>query len=230
MTSVLPRGTKSPDSLATKLNKLRAGVLGANDGIVSVAATVIGVAAATENAMVIATAGVASLIAGAFSMATGEYISVSTQRDTEAALVDRVEQMEHDEMLEKISANLVAAGVSHDVALAAAGQMAEHDAVEAMSRTEGIDPDDLVNPWHAAWASFFSFITGATLPLLTILLIPAAARIPATFAAVLVALALTGYVSARLGDAQPRRAVLRTMFGGALAMAATYGIGNLFDV
>jgi len=230
MTSVLPRGTKSPDSLAAKLNKLRAGVLGANDGIVSVAATVIGVAAATENAMVIATAGVASLIAGAFSMATGEYISVSTQRDTEAALVDRVEQMEHDEMLEKISANLVAAGVSHDVALAAAGQMAEHDAVEAMSRTEGIDPDDLVNPWHAAWASFFSFITGATLPLLTILLIPAAARIPATFAAVLVALALTGYVSARLGDAQPRRAVLRTMFGGALAMAATYGIGNLFDV
>lgn len=230
MASVLPRGTKSPDSLATKLNKLRAGVLGANDGIVSVAATVIGVAAATENAMVIATAGVASLIAGAFSMATGEYISVSTQRDTEAALVDRVEQMEHDEMLEKISANLVAAGVSHDVALAAAGQMAEHDAVEAMSRTEGIDPDDLVNPWHAAWASFFSFITGATLPLLTILLIPAAARIPATFAAVLVALALTGYVSARLGDAQPRRAVLRTMFGGALAMAATYGIGNLFDV
>lgn len=230
MASVLPRGTRSPDSLAAKLNKLRAGVLGANDGIVSVAATVIGVAAATQNTMVIATAGVASVTAGAFSMATGEYISVSTQRDTEAALVDRVEQMKHSEMLEAISADLVKAGVSRDVALTAASQMAQRDAVEAMSRTEGIDPDDLVNPWHAAWASFFSFISGAALPLLTILLLPAAARIGATFVAVLVALALTGYVSARLGDADPKRAVLRTMFGGALAMAATYGIGNLFNV
>lgn len=221
------------DSTAARLNKLRAGVLGANDGIVSVAATVVGVAAATESIPIIATAGFAALSAGAFSMATGEYISVSTQRDTESAIVKRVSAASRghlDGILGTIGADLERRGVQPDVAREAAIQMAEHDAVEALSCIERIDPDDLVNPWHAAWASFFSFILGAALPVASILLFPPGIRIIATFAAVLLALALTGFVSAHLGQAHPGRAVVRTMLGGALGMIVTYGVGTLFNV
>lgn len=224
---------KRPDSTSARLNKLRAGVLGANDGIVSVAATVIGVAAATNSIPVIATAGFAALSAGAFSMATGEYISVSTQRDTEAAIVQRVEAASrdnHGELVDTLAADLEDRGVSAEVARTAAAEMAGHNAVDALSALEGIDPDDLVNPWHAAWASFFSFILGAALPVATILLFPPEVRIPATFLMVLVALALTGFVSARMGDAHAGRAVVRTMLGGALGMVVTYGVGTLFNV
>lgn len=221
------------DSTAARLNKLRAGVLGANDGIVSVAATVIGVAAATENIAVIATAGVAAVSAGAFSMATGEFISVSTQRDTEEAIVERVESAatsNRAEMVDTLTDDLVTKGVSGELARLAAAEMAANNPVEAMSSLEGIDPEDLINPWHAAWASFFSFILGAAIPVAAILLFPPAIRIPATFGSVLLALALTGLVSSRLGEADAKRAVIRTMVGGALGMAATYGVGSLFDV
>lgn len=221
------------DSTSAKLNKLRAGVLGANDGIVSVAATVIGVAAATPNLAVIATAGAAALSAGAFSMATGEYISVSTQRDTEEAIVERVEgETAHspDGVIAVLEEDLRAKGASPEVARQAAAEMAANNPVLAVSALEGIDPHDLINPWHAAWASFFSFIVGAAIPVAAILLFPAGVRIPATFGSVLLALALTGFVSSRLGDADARRAVIRTMIGGALGMLATYGIGSLFDV
>ncbi|NLI17662.1 MAG: VIT family protein [Actinomycetales bacterium] len=224
---------KQPDSVSARLNKLRAGVLGANDGIVSVAATVIGVAAATDSVPIIAAAGVAALSAGAFSMATGEYISVSTQRDTEEAIVERVSRSSNgdpDGILDTLSTDLERRGVAPETARLAATDMIRHDAVGALSCIEGIDPDDLVNPWHAAWASFFSFIAGAALPVAAILLFPAAVRIPATFAMVLVALALTGFVSASLGEAQRSRAVVRTIVGGALAMAVTWGIGTLFDI
>lgn len=226
--AIFERTERAPDTTGERLNKLRAGVLGANDGIVSVAATVIGVAAATQSVAVIATAGVAALAAGAFSMSAGEYISVSTQRDTEEALLASTES--EGILSARLADDLVERGVTREIAQTAAGEMVAHDPERALASIEGIDPDDLVNPWHAAWASFFSFIAGAALPLLTILALPTSSRIPATFAAVLVALALTGYVSARLGGADRRRAVLRTMFGGALAMAATYGIGSLFDI
>lgn len=221
------------DSTSARLNKLRAGVLGANDGIVSVAATVIGVAAATESVPIIATAGFAALSAGAFSMATGEYISVSTQRDTESAIVERVSAASRghvDGILDALGADLARRGVAPELARQVATQMADHDAVGALSSVEGIDPDDLVNPWHAAWASFFSFILGASLPVASILLVGPGLRIPATFLAVLVALALTGFVSARLGEAHAGRAVIRTMLGGALGMVVTYGVGTLFNV
>ncbi len=224
---------KKKDSTSARLNKLRAGVLGANDGIVSVAATVIGVAAATDSVPIIATAGFAALSAGAFSMATGEYISVSTQRDTESAIVERVSAASRghqDGIVETLGKDLEDRGVSADVARLAATQMATHDAVGALSCVEGIDPDDLVNPWHAAWASFFSFVLGAALPVASILLFPPGVRIVATFAAVLLALALTGFVSARLGEAHAGRAVIRTMLGGALGMIVTYGVGTLFNV
>lgn len=226
--TILDRTERASGSTGERLNKLRAGVMGANDGIVSVAATVIGVAAATDSMPVIATAGLAALSAGAFSMAAGEYISVSTQRDTEKAILSSDEQTA---MLQtRLAEDLAERGVSADLAETAAQEMVDHDPATALAALASIDPDDLVNPWHAAWTSFFTFIAGAALPLLTILLFSQGSRIPATFVAVLVALALTGYVSARLGDADRRRAVLRTMAGGALAMAATYGIGSLFDV
>lgn len=216
---------------AARLNWLRAGVLGANDGIVSTAGLVIGVAAATTNRTAILTAGLAGLAAGAMSMAAGEYVSVSTQRDTEQALLAK-ERRELEETPEQELAELAALyeqrGLSTALAQQVAVELTEHDALAAHAEVElGIDPDALTNPWHAAWASMLAFTVGALLPLLAILLPPAAGRIPLTAAAVVVSLVITGWVSARLGGAPLRPAILRNVGGGVLAMVVTYGIGSL---
>ncbi|NKS51435.1 VIT family protein [Prescottella equi] len=221
-------------SLSSRLNWLRAGVLGANDGIVSVAGLVVGVAAATTDRGPILTAGLAGLAAGAVSMALGEYVSVSTQRDTEQALLAK-EKHELSTIpeaeLEELASLYEAKGLSSETARKVAEELTEHDAFAAHAEAElGIDPDELTNPWQAAGASAISFTVGAILPMLAILLPPATARIPVTFAAVLVALAITGSLSARLGGARRSRAVLRVVTGGALAMAVTYGIGQLLGV
>lgn len=218
-------------SLNNKLNWLRAGVLGANDGIVSVAGIVIGVAAATVDRSHILTAGIAGLSAGALSMALGEYVSVSTQRDTERALLAK-ERRELAEEPEAEFAELVglyqAKGLSPETATTVARELTERDAFAAHIDIElGIDPDELTNPWHAAISSAISFTVGALLPLLAILLPPPPARIPITFVAVLLALGITGWISARLGGADPVRATTRVVIGGALAMAITYAIGRL---
>jgi VIT1/CCC1 family predicted Fe2+/Mn2+ transporter len=218
-------------AINTKLNWLRAGVLGANDGIVSVAGIVIGVAAATTDRGPILTAGIAGLAAGALSMALGEYVSVSTQRDTEQALLAK----ERRELLEEPVAELEelvglyeAKGLSPATARTVAEELTAHDAFAAHIDIElGIDPDELTNPWHAAISSAIAFTVGALLPMLAILLPPPHARIPITFVGVLLALALTGWMSARLGGADPGRATKRVLIGGALAMAITYGIGRL---
>lgn len=218
-------------AINTKLNWLRAGVLGANDGIVSVAGIVIGVAAATVERAPIVTAGVAGLAAGALSMALGEYVSVSTQRDTEQALLakERRELLEEPEAeLEELVGIYQKKGLSPQTARTVAEELTAHDAFAAHIDVElGIDPDELTNPWHAAISSAISFTVGAVLPMLAILLPPPAARIPVTFVAVLLALAITGWVSARLGGADPVRATQRVVIGGALAMAVTYAIGRL---
>ena len=218
-------------AINTKLNWLRAGVLGANDGIVSVAGIVIGVAAATVERAPIVTAGVAGLAAGALSMALGEYVSVSTQRDTEQALLakERRELLEEPEAeLEELVGIYQKKGLSAQTARTVAEELTAHDAFAAHIDIElGIDPDELTNPWHAAISSAISFTVGALLPMLAILLPPPAARIPVTFVAVLLALAITGWVSARLGGADPVRATQRVVIGGALAMAITYAIGRL---
>ncbi|HEX8498489.1 MAG TPA: VIT family protein [Actinomycetales bacterium] len=219
------------ESLGSRLNWLRAGVLGANDGIVSTAGLVVGVAGATDDRGVILTAGVAGLVAGALSMATGEYVSVSTQRDTERALLEK-ERRELEEMPEEELAELVAIyeskGLSPELAQQVAEQLTEHDAFGAHVEAElGIDPDELVNPWHAAFASAVAFTAGALLPLLAIELPPPSARVPVTFVAVLLALLLTGWLSARLGQSDMARALRRNVFGGAIAMGVTYGIGML---
>ena len=218
-------------AINTKLNWLRAGVLGANDGIVSVAGIVIGVAAATVERAPIVTAGVAGLAAGALSMALGEYVSVSTQRDTEQALLakERRELLEEPEAeLEELVGLYEKKGLSPQTARTVAEELTAHDAFAAHIDIElGIDPNELTNPWHAAISSAISFTVGAILPMLAILLPPPAARIPVTFVAVLLALAITGWVSARLGGADPVRATQRVVIGGALAMAVTYAIGRL---
>lgn len=220
-------------STAARLNWLRAGVLGANDGIVSTAALVVGVAAATTDAGAIATAGIAGLLAGAVSMALGEYVSVSTQRDTERSLIaketDELRRMP-DEELAELAHLLQAKGLSPELSEAAAVELTAHDALAAHLDIElGIDRDDIANPWAAALASAVAFTAGAILPLLAILLPPATARVAVTFASVVLALTATGALSARLGGSPLRPAIIRLVTGGALAMGVTFGIGALFN-
>ena len=217
---------------AGRLNWLRAGVLGANDGIVSVAGIVIGVAGATSARGPIFTAGLAGLVAGAVSMALGEYVSVSSQRDSELAELGQEKRELADTPeteLAELTALYEAKGLSAATARTVAAELSAHDALAAHLDAElHIDPDDLVSPVQAAAASALSFTAGALLPLVAILLPPAALRVPITFVAVLIALGLAGALSARIGGSNVRRAVLRVVIGGALGLAFTYGVGHLF--
>ena len=216
---------------AARLNWLRAGVLGANDGIVSTAGIVIGVAGATSQTAPIVTAGVAGLAAGAMSMAVGEYVSVSSQRDSERALLskERRELRETPEQeLAELAGLYAAKGLTREVAQSVAEQLTAVDALAAHAEVElGINPDELAHPGHAAWASFLSFVVGALLPLLAISLLPVSVRVALTVFSVALALMLTGLLSARLGQSPWRRPVLRNVLGGALAMAVTYAIGTV---
>lgn len=226
-------GQDEPDghNISGRLNWLRAGVLGANDGVVSTASLVLGVAAATTSTTAIVTAGLAGMFAGALSMASGEYVSVSSQRDAEEAMLERERQElteTADAELDELAGIYQAKGLSPGLARQVAEQLTAHDALAAHAEAElGIDPEELANPWHAALASFVSFTVGALLPVLAIGLVPAAARIGVTVVAVLLALVVTGTASAALGKAPPGRAVLRNVVGGAVAMGVTYGIGAL---
>ncbi|MBL0887151.1 VIT1/CCC1 transporter family protein [Myceligenerans indicum] len=217
--------------IAQRLNWLRAGVLGANDGIVSVAAIVVGVAGATSVIPPILTAGLAGLIGGAISMALGEYVSVSSQSDSERALIAKERQELADmpeEELEELAGLYRARGLSEDTARQVAIELTAHDALGAHLAAElNIDEHDVVSPWHAAFASAVAFTIGAILPMLAILLPPPALRVPVTFAAVLIALAVTGAISAHIGGSSKTRAIIRVVTGGALALAATYTAGAL---
>lgn len=218
-------------NIASRLNWLRAGVLGGNDGIVSTAGIVLGVAGATATRSTILTAGVAGLAAGAMSMAVGEYVSVSSQRDTEKALLDKERDELRDtpdEELEELTEMYAAKGLSHDVAAQVAIQLTAHDALAAHAEVElGIDPTNLTSPWHAAFASMVAFTLGALLPLVAITVPPPALRLPITVSAVLVALGVTGVMSGWLGKSPLARPFWRNVIGGSIAMAVTYGIGSL---
>jgi VIT1/CCC1 family predicted Fe2+/Mn2+ transporter len=234
------RGTDVPDGvhaephggeLAQRLNWLRAGVLGANDGIVSTAGLVVGVAGATVERAPIAVAGVAGLVAGAVSMALGEYVSVSSQRDSEKAqLAKETRELREtpEQELEELTELYEAKGLSPATARQVAVELSEHDALAAHLEVElHLDPDELTSPWRAAAASAVSFVLGAMLPLVAVLATPPTWRVPITVAVVLLALGLAGGIGARLGGAPPRRAVLRVVLGGAVGLAVTYGIGYL---
>lgn len=211
---------------------LRAAVLGANDGVVSIASLVIGVAAADSSAGAIFTAGLAGLVGGALSMAVGEYVSVSSQRDVEEADLELERRELRDDPkneLSELTALLAAKGLSPETARAAARELTDHDALAAHAAEElGLYLDDLARPLQAALVSALAFALGAALPLLAIAISPAPVRIWITGAATLMALAGLGVWSARLGGAPIARAVSRVLLGGALAMALTAGIGYLF--
>lgn len=217
----------------SKLNWLRAAVLGANDGIVSIAGLVIGVAGASASSSAIATAGLAGIAAGALSMAVGEYVSVSSSRDTELSLLakERTELRDSPEAeLLELAGIYEKKGLSKETATTVAKELTEHDPFAAHVEAElGIDPANLADPWHAGLASAASFLAGAIIPLIAILLPPDSVRIPVAFVAVLIALGITGVLSARAGDAPVVRATMRVVLGGALAMAITYAVGALFD-
>lgn len=218
-------------SVGGRLNWLRAGVLGANDGIVSTASLVVGVAGATSDRGALVTAGIAGLFAGALSMAVGEYVSVCTQRDGERALLakERRELAEDPEgELRELAELYEHKGLTPGVAGQVARELTDRDALAAHAEVElHLDPDALTSPLQASAASFVAFTVGALLPLLAIALPPAGIRVGVTFVTVLLGLALTGSLSAKLGGAPRRPAVVRVMVGGALAMAITYGIGAI---
>ena len=219
---------------SARLNQLRAGVLGANDGIVSVAGMVVGVAAATPTFAALAIAGAAALSAGALSMAMGEYVSVSTQRDTERSILARERERLADDPereLAALTASLEETGIPGDLARQAAERMSEHDALDAHARVRyGIEEEAIASPLGAAFASLIAFTLGGLLPVIAVLATPVALKVPAVVLAVVVALALTGYISARLGQAKAGRATIRTILGGTAAMAVSYGIGTLLGV
>ena len=219
-------------SLSQRLNALRAAVLGANDGIASTAGVVLGVAGATTDHQAIMVAGVAALVAGAVSMALGEYVSVSSQRDSERALVEK-ERRELADMPDEEFAELVALyvsrGLTQSTATVVARELTDKDALRAHLDIElGIDPDEFVSPTVAAASSAVSFVVGGLLPVAAILLAPAASRVLITYLGVLVALGITGALGARMGGAPAGRAALRVMIGGAIGLLLTYGIGMLF--
>lgn len=227
-------GEQHSPKLASRLNQLRAAVLGANDGIVSEAGLVIGVAGATTDRSVLITAGVAGLAAGAVSMSLGEYVSVSSQRDAEKAQL----ALERRELAEDPKGELAELtmlyrdkGLSADTARRVAEELTAHDALAAHAETElHIDPTDLVNPLGAAIASAIAFVLGALIPLFAIVLPSASWRVPIAVAVVLAALAVTGAWSAHAGGSDPRRAVLRVLIGGSIGLAVTWSVGLLAGV
>jgi len=223
-------GETSTGSVVSRLSWLRAGVLGANDGIISTAGLVVGVAGATAAHAPVVVAGVAGLVAGALSMGGGEYVSVSTQRDTERELLARERwELEHlpEEELAELAALYAARGLSPQLARRVAVELTAHDALAAHAEVElGLDPYERSDPWRAAWASMAAFTLGALLPLLAVALPPLAWRVPVTVAAVVVALAVTGVASARLGPAPVRPALVRNVGVGLLVMAVTFAVGS----
>lgn len=216
---------------ADRVGWLRAAVLGANDGIVSVAGLVVGVAASGASASTILATGVAGTVAGAMSMAAGEYVSVQTQADTENADLAMEKRELHEDPhseLDELTAIYRHRGLEPALARQVAEQLTAHDALGAHARDElGITEELRARPLQAALASAGAFTCGAALPVLTALLAPVQNVATATTVSTLAGLCLTGAMAARAGGASPTRGALRVMFWGALAMAAAAAVGRL---
>lgn len=221
--------------LTARLNWLRAAVLGANDGAVSGSGLMIGVAAADPtNLTVIMIAGIAGLVAGALSMAMGEYVSVSSQRDTEDSLIVQERELlrkDPEGQFQALVDIYVGQGLSAETARTVATELTDHDALAAHLRSKhGVHEEELTTPWHAAVASGASFTSGFMLPIIAMLVSPAELRIPVALVAAVIALAVTGYLSATFSESPKTRPVLRNMIGGTAALIATWVIGHLFGV
>jgi VIT1/CCC1 family predicted Fe2+/Mn2+ transporter len=217
--------------LSRRSGWLRAAVLGANDGIVSTASLVLGVAASGASGAAIVTAGIAGLVAGALSMAAGEYVSVGSQRDAEQAdlrLEERELRADPENELRELAGIYERRGLPPGLAGEVAVALSRRGALEAHARDElGLDEDRLARPFQAAWASALSFSAGAALPLLSVAVAPASARVAVAVVVTLVALGVLGDLGARLGGAPRGRATVRVVAWGAVAMAITAGIGAL---
>lgn len=227
----LPR-THSEKHRTERIGWLRAAVLGANDGIVSTASLVVGVAAADAGRTGVLIAGVAGLVAGAMSMAAGEYVSVSSQADTEQADLDRERKELRDDPefeLQELAAIYEGRGLDPDLADEVAAQLMKHDALGAHARDElGLSDVTSARPVQAALASAITFAIGAALPLIAVLISPEASIVWAVSLTSLVFLAGLGALSARAGGAPVLKAAARVLFWGALAMAITAAVGTLF--
>ncbi len=217
-----------------ELNKLRAAVLGANDGIVSTAGIILGVTGAAASKETVLIAGFAGLVAGALSMAAGEFVSVSSQRDSEKAfIVHNQENLKtgKSSAKEELVEVYTEKGFSKNTALQAASDLEKKDLIEKELEKElGIDPDDISSPWAAAIASASAFTVGAIIPLLAVALSPDEIRLWTTVGAVILSLVLAGTLSARAGQANKTRAALRIVVWGIGAMAITYAVGHLVGV
>jgi len=229
------RETVGFGGFGAKLNWLRAAVLGANDGVVSGSGITIGVAAADPtNLQIIMLAGVAGLLAGASAMAMGEYVSVSSQRDTEEALIakerhdlEHSPEEEYDELVDIYRGQ----GLSEATARSVVEELSAHNRLAAHLRAEfGVHQEELTTPWHAAVASAVSFTAGFLLPLASMLLFAAGLRIPVTVIVGLVGLLLTGWVSAVISGSPKTRPIVRNVIGGSLAMLLTWGVSQFFGV
>jgi VIT1/CCC1 family predicted Fe2+/Mn2+ transporter len=217
-----------------RIGWLRAAVLGANDGLVSTASLIVGVAAAAEGAGSVLVAGVAGITAGAMAMAAGEYISVSSQADAEAADLAREGrelQVNPEPELRELTLIYEKRGLTPDLAAEVARVLTEKDALAAHARDElGLTETAEARPVEAAAASAATFAVGGIVPLVPVLLAPEGAVIPAVFATTLAGLAALGFLGARAGGARPIKATLRVVLCGVLAMAATAAVGTLFGV
>jgi VIT1/CCC1 family predicted Fe2+/Mn2+ transporter len=215
----------------TRIGWIRAAILGANDGIVSTASLLIGVAASDASRDEILIAGLAGLVAGAMSMAAGEYVSVSSQRDTERSDIAKETRElagEPDAELQELTGIYRRRGLDPELARTVAMQLTAHDPLATHLRDElGITDETAARPWQAGFVSAASFTAGAVLPILAMLIAPASARIEVIAGVALVLLAVTGAVGGRLGGAPMGRAALRVLLGGGLAMALSALIGNL---
>ena len=231
---MIPHFELQGGSMEVRLNWLRAGVLGANDGIVSIAGLVLGVAGATSSSSFIITAGVAGIIAACISMAAGEYVSVSSSKDSQKALIkNEKEELRKfpKEELQELEIIYEKKGLSEKTAQSVAQELTDHDPIMAHLDAElKIDPENLMNPSHAAVASAVAFFLGGIIPLISIVISPEDLRFPITFTAVVIALAVTGSISAKIGGANVLRAVTRVVIGGMIAMIVTNLIGRLFGV
>ncbi len=221
-------------NFAERLNILRAGVLGANDGIISIAGVVIGVASATSNIWFILISALSAIFAGAFSMAGGEYVSVSTQKDTEEAAIAKEQALldrSPEAARESLYQTFLSQGDCETAAEVKVNQAFSKNPIKVLVEEKyGVDLEEITNPWHAAFSSFLAFSVGSLPPTLAILLFPEPYRIPVTVVVVALTLLLTGYVSAKLGKAPVKQAMLRNLTVGLLTMLVTFAVGHIFHV
>ena len=221
-------------NFAERLIILRAGVLGANDGIISIAGVVIGVASATSNIWFILISALSAIFAGAFSMAGGEYVSVSTQKDTEEAAIAKEQALldrSPEAARESLYQTFLSQGDCETAAEVKVNQAFSKNPIKVLVEEKyGVDLEEITNPWHAAVSSFLSFSVGSLPPALAIMLFSEPYRIPVTVVVVALTLLLTGYISAKLGKAPIKQAMLRNLTVGLLTMLVTFLVGHIFHV